>query len=87
MEKFIFPKTTGLVSGEHKWIFFTKNPNTYLMVFPEHVAGMEVRLLDSRHRPGRNQRRLPVPRLRRGPALERPSDHGVQETQHRPLSD
>lgn len=59
--------------------------NSLIMVFLEHVAGMEVRLLGRRHRSGRDQRRLLVPGLRGSPALERPSDHGVQETQHRYL--
>lgn len=51
-------------------------------MFLEHFAGVEVRLLDRRHRSGRDQRRLLVPGLRGGSTLERPSDHGVQETQH-----
>lgn len=58
---------------------------THIMVFLEHAAGMEVRILDRRHRFGRDQRRLLVPGLRGSPALERSSDHGVQETQHRHL--
>lgn len=58
---------------------------TLLMVFLEHVAGMEVRLLGRRHRSGHDQRRLLVPGLRGSPALERPSDHGVEEAQHRHL--
>lgn len=40
---------------------------------------METRFLDRRSCPGGDEHRLLVPGVRGGSALERPSDHGVQE--------